>query len=59
MKVHFPLKSDPKKEVEVVADYEGLSSSISGKVILRPMSLPIGVIGYEINPISVKIKEVK
>lgn len=59
MKVHFPLKSDPKKEVEVVADYEDLSSSISGKVILRPMSLPIGVIGYEINPISVKIKEVK
>ena len=59
MKVHFPLKSDPKKEVVVVANYDDLSSSISGKVILRPMSLPVGVIGYEINPISVKIKEVK
>jgi hypothetical protein len=59
MNVEFPLKSDPKKDVMIVADYDQLSSSISGKVSLRPMSLPLGTLGYEINPVAVKIKEVK
>lgn len=59
MDVQFPLKADPRKDVMVVADYDQLRSSISGKVNLRPMSLPVGVLKYEINPVAVKIKEVK
>jgi hypothetical protein len=57
--VEFPLKADPKKDIMVVADYDQLSKSISGKVNVKPMSLPLGVLKYEIDPVAVKIKEIK
>jgi hypothetical protein len=59
MEVQFPLKADPKKDIMVVADYDQLSKSISGKVNVKPMSLPLGVLKYEIDPVAVKIKEIK
>ena len=56
--VEFPLKDDPKKSMVVTADYNELKTSLSGKVPLKPASMPLGVIRYEIAPVAVRIKEV-
>ena len=55
--VEFPLKSDPKKDLTVSARYEDVRSSLSGQVMLRPSSLPQGVIKYDIRPVAVKVAE--
>lgn len=57
LKVRFPLKADPNTDISVVADYADLDYSLSGLVNVRPLSLPLGVIRYEINPVAVRIKE--
>ena len=56
--VEFPLKDDPKKSMVVTADYNELKTSLSGKVPLKPASMPLGVIRYEIAPVAVRIKEI-
>ena len=56
--VEFPLKDDPKKSMVVTADYNELKTSLSGKVPLKPASMPLGVIRYEIDPVAVRIKEI-
>ena len=58
MKVAFPLKADPNKDFTVTADYGELKTSLSGHITLRPSSLPLGVIKYEISPVAVKVREV-
>lgn len=57
MKVQFPLKSDPNKDISVVADYNDLKNSLSGQVVVKPLSLPLGLIKYEISPVAVRIRE--
>ncbi len=56
--VEFPLKDDPKKDMVVTADYNELKTSLSGKVSLKPSSMPLGVVRYEINPVAVRIREI-
>lgn len=55
--VEFPLKEDPKKDLVIVADYNDLDMSLSGKVSVRPASMPLGVIRYDIAPVAVRIRE--
>lgn len=57
--VEFPLRADPKKDLLISASYDDLKASLSGNVMLYPSSLPLGVIKYEITPVSVKVVEVK
>ena len=57
--VEFPLKADPKKDLLISASYDEVRTSLSGKVMLYPSSLPHGVIKYEISPVAVKIVEVE
>lgn len=57
LKVEFPLKDNPQKDVGLVADYNDWKNSLSGKTPLKPMTLPLGVIRYEIDPVAVSIKE--
>ena len=57
--VEFPLRADPKKDLLISASYDDLKASLSGNVMLYPSSLPLGVIKYEISPVSVKVVEVK
>ncbi len=56
--VEFPLKDDPKKDMVVTADYNELKTSLSGKVSLKPSSMPLGVVRYEIDPVAVRIREI-
>lgn len=56
--VAFPLKDDPKKDMVVTADYNELKTSLSGKVSLKPSSMPLGVVRYEIDPVAVRIREI-
>lgn len=56
LKVEFPLKEDPKKDITVVADYDDLKTSLTGKVSLDAENMPLGVIRYEINPVAVRLK---
>lgn len=58
LNVEFPLKDDPMKELVVTADYNELKTSLSGKVSLKPASMPLGVIRYEIDPVAVRIKKI-
>lgn len=55
--VEFPLKSDPEKELKIVAEYDDIVNSLSGQVAVKPSSLPVGVIKYDITPVAVKIVE--
>lgn len=57
LKVQFPLKADPNKDISVFAEYDDLKSSISGQIAVQLSSLPLGVIRYDISPVSVSIKE--
>lgn len=59
MKVEFPLKASPDKDISLVVDYKDLKTSLSGLVSVRPTSLPLGTIKYEITPIAVHIREIK
>ena len=58
MKVAFPLKSDPNKELSVIANYDDLKSSLSGQIPLELSNLPLGTIRYDISPVAVKVMEV-
>ena len=59
LKVVFPLKADPKKDLSLAVRYEDIATSLSGMVKIEPTSLPDGVISYEITPVAVKIQEVE
>lgn len=50
MQCAFPLLFDPAEEVGFNVDYDVFSTSLSGKVIPQPSSLPDGVLGYSIEP---------
>lgn len=58
MKVAFPLKADPNKDLTMTANYADLKSSLSGQIPVEPSSMPLGVIKYEISPVAVRVKEV-
>lgn len=55
--VEFPLKEDPNKDLVMVVDYNDLNTSLSGRVMVKAASLPLGVIRYEIDPVAVRIRE--
>lgn len=55
--VEFPLKADPGKDLKIVARYEDIVNSLSGQVVVKPSSLPLGVIKYDVTPVAVKILE--
>ena len=57
LKVVFPLKADPKKDLTLTVDYKDVETSITGQVKIKPSSLPAGVISYDITPVAVKIVE--
>jgi hypothetical protein len=57
LNVEFPLKDDPKKDILLVADYNDLAASLSGKVSVRLQTAPLGTIRYEVDPVAVRIKE--
>jgi hypothetical protein len=57
--VEFPLRADPNKDLNLVVKYDDILNSISGLVTVEPLSLPMGVIKYDITPVAVKIMEVQ
>ena len=59
MDVEFPLKSDPKKDISVVASYNDVKTSNSGQVMVRLSSQPLGMIRCDITPVAVKIEGVE
>lgn len=50
LKCSFPLSSDLKEGVRFCIDYQDYASSIGGRCIARPVSLPAGVLDYSIEP---------
>ncbi|MBQ9819987.1 MAG: hypothetical protein IJM60_06880, partial [Bacteroidales bacterium] len=49
-KCAFPLSADPSDGVRFYIDYKDFESSIGGRCIPRPVSLPDGVMDYSLEP---------
>ncbi|MBR5836236.1 MAG: hypothetical protein IKY66_08775 [Bacteroidales bacterium] len=54
LKCHFPLKGNPASSMELYADYEDFLKTVSGKCPVRVVSLPDGVISYDLDPFYVE-----
>lgn len=53
LKCSFPLVDDPERGLRIEADYNDLQKSLGGRCILKPASLPRGIITCETAPVSV------
>ena len=54
LKCRFPLKGDPAGSMELYVDYEDFIRTVSGKCPVRHVTLPEGVISYEVDPFYVE-----
>ena len=50
LKCVFPLMADPLAGLSFAVDYDSFINSLSGRCEVKPVSLPKGVIGYEVHP---------
>ena len=54
MKCFFPLKGEPAESMELYVDYADFEKTVSGKCPVRSLTLPEGVISYELDPFYVE-----
>ena len=50
LKCSYPLEGNPLDDIVLKVDYQDVVNSLSGKCIVRPDTLPNGVLGYEVYP---------
>ena len=54
MKCFVPLKGEPAESMELYVDYADFEKTVSGKCPVRSLTLPEGVISYELDPFYVE-----
>ncbi len=53
MRCNFPLAGDPERGLRVLADYNDIQNSLSGRILLKPVVSEMGVISCDVSPVSV------
>ena len=54
LRCRFPLAGDPATSLNLYVDYEDFLKTVSGKCPVRSMSMPEGVISYDLEPFYVE-----